>query len=138
MGARMKIPKLTWKKKAAGIGIGALLLASAAAYAQTGFLLINPTIQGHPAGAGPTSLSLSNCSPPAAPIGDFSGNCTASAATPTITFAAPYLNPPNCVVTPSTGPTATMAYTVTTAHIAVTGVTGTPVITWNCIAAPGG
>lgn len=70
---------------------------------------------------------------------DMAGVVTVKTTTCTITFAAAYTNAPACVVVDETTPSLSMAYTVTTAHIAISaGLTSSDLVQYICIGQSGG
>lgn len=70
---------------------------------------------------------------------DTSGTITnVGTTTCTLTFAAPFITKPACVVQDLTGVRAAMASVATTTAITVTGITAADALSWVCVAKSGG
>lgn len=64
---------------------------------------------------------------------DFSGSCTSSATSGSITFAKPFVAIPVCQVVDATVNAATTAYTVSITAITLSTITTANLLTWNCV-----
>lgn len=84
--------------------------------------------------------SLSSCGSGPSIVGsDVAGAVTVKTTGCTITFSQSYANAPACVVVDSTTPSTSMAYTTTTAHIAISaGLSSSDIIFYACVGQPGG
>lgn len=128
---------------AAGMLAIALMCGASPDVLAQGFTLPDGTVQqGHI-----SAVQTINKTPPvgvgctiAANATDTSGNCTASAASGTITFATPYNSAPTCAVwdQSATSTVSMPVYTVSASVITLSTIISTHVLGWRCDAKAGG
>lgn len=109
---------------------------------QPGFQLFNPTVSGHfinGGSGGAAAPVLSGCTA-VGPVSDTDGECTASAASGSITFATAFATAPYCIVADASA-TSTVSmpvYTVSTTAITLSTIISTHNLYWHCASRVGG